>query len=87
MHIDKLTPSLTTERFLQVLCEQCKPLVNACIIAKECSSVECARARVSSHIAKLLLRVFRNTGIEIAHFDWSDPRPFRNVAPVEKIRQ
>ena len=24
--IDKLSPSLTTEMFLQVLCEQCKPL-------------------------------------------------------------
>ena len=50
------------------------------IIASERSSVECARARVLSHIAKLLLRIFRITlSLEIARFDWSEQRPLRNA--------
>ena len=51
--IDKLSPSLTTEMFLQVLCEQCKPLHSDNITHTELHkssgvvSVTCVFTRVS----------------------------------------
>ena len=38
-------------------------------------------------VKQAILRVFRNTGIEIARFDWSNQHPFRNAAPVEIARE